>query len=64
MNKDHLKYLAIPEFVTNKELISRQKLVRNKLYDPVADYQKIADIFLEEGVLKNRVDVSGLIYNK
>jgi NitT/TauT family transport system substrate-binding protein len=64
MNKDHLKYLAIPEFVTSDELISRKKLVRNKLYDPVADYQKIADIFLEEDVLKNRVDVSGLIYNK
>lgn len=62
MNKDHLKYLAIPEFVTNNELVSRKKLVRNRLYDPVADYQKIADIFLEEGVLKNRVDVSELIY--
>lgn len=64
MTKEQLKYLAAPEFVTSDELISRKKLVRNKLYDPVADYQKIADIFLEEGVLKNRVDISELIYRK
>lgn len=64
MSKDQIKYLGMAEYVTNKELVSREKTVQNKLYDPVADYQKISDIFLEEGVLKNRIDVSELIYHR
>lgn len=62
MNKDQIKFLGTAEYVTNKELIERKKTAKDKLYDPVADFQKIADIFLEEGVLRSRVDVSELIY--
>jgi ABC-type nitrate/sulfonate/bicarbonate transport system substrate-binding protein len=64
MTKEQLKYLGFREYVTNKELVAREKLVGSKTYDPVADYQKISDIFFEEGVLKNRIDVSELIYRK
>ena len=63
MTPEQLKYLGVSEFVTSKELVSRKRVVDAKEIDPVSGYQKISDIFLEEGVLGGRVDVSELIYH-